>query len=317
FGAVDSTFDLFQLAADWGEGLKSGTGGPGGENGAPATAGESTWQSRRHGNENWKQPGADGDFVQPALASVAVTTARQYQWSAPALVTVVQSWVSDPDSNFGLLILSRSESTRKTAKRFGSREGGRPATLAIGYEAPPPAPEIEGVSVSPTNILSLRWKSREGFKYDVEYTASPEKAGSRLVGEANIRASATGTNVWSDPPFAASPLNPANAALFYRLRQWPAAPPSLPVALDVVVSNLVAPTVLTHAGDGSGRLFVAEQTGQIRVVDAGRHVLPTPFLDLSGKMAGLAPIGIAGIDAPGLNPVYDERGLLGLVFHPD
>jgi glucose/arabinose dehydrogenase len=316
FGAVDSTYDLFELTADWGEGVKSGAGGPGGENGAPATAGECTWQSRRVGSENWKQPGAGGDFRQPALTSVAVTTARQYEWTSPALVTVVQSWVNAQDSNFGLLMLSRSESTRKTAKRFGSREGGRPATLVIGYEAPRIGPEIEAVSVSESNILSLRWKSLEGFKYDVEYTASPETAASWQVAEANIPASATGANVWSDPPFAASPQNPINSALFYRLRRWPAAAPALPIALDVVVSNLVAPTVLTHAGDGSGRLFVAEQTGQIRVLDANRKLLSIPFLDLSGKMADLAPIGIGGIDTPGLNPVYDERGLLGLAFHP-
>jgi glucose/arabinose dehydrogenase len=70
-----------------------------------------------------------------------------------------------------------------------------------------------------------------------------------------------------------------------------------------VASNLVSPTVLTHAHDGSGRLFIADQTGQIRIVDNTGNLLATPFLDVSNKMVSLMP-------------GYDERGLLGLVFHP-
>ena len=55
---------------------------------------------------------------------------------------------------------------------------------------------------------------------------------------------------------------------------------------------------MTHAGDGSGRLFVLEQTGRIRIIDGGT-LLPTPFLDLRSSV------------------LYGgERGLLGLAFHP-
>lgn len=90
----------------------------------------------------------------------------------------------------------------------------------------------------------------------------------------------------------------------------------LPLATELVAEGLVSPVVLTHAGDGSGRLFIAEQTGQIRILKDG-ELRPSPFLDLSAKMAGLAPTGIGGYNEPGLNPWYDERGLLGLAFHPD
>ena len=53
---------------------------------------------------------------------------------------------------------------------------------------------------------------------------------------------------------------------------------------------------------GDGRLFVVEQTGKIRIIK-NNALLATPFLDLSGR----------GSRSP---PVYDERGLLGLAFHP-
>ena len=66
---------------------------------------------------------------------------------------------------------------------------------------------------------------------------------------------------------------------------------------------LVAPLFLTHAGDGSGRLFIIDQIGQIRIVKNG-VLLPDPFLDVSSKIITI-------------NETFDERGLLGLAFHPD
>lgn len=66
-----------------------------------------------------------------------------------------------------------------------------------------------------------------------------------------------------------------------------------------VASGLVRPVVVTDAGDGSGRLFIAQQTGEILLLPAGGGV-PTEFLDLSSL-----------VDCCG------ERGLLGLAFHPD
>ncbi|MFQ5489863.1 MAG: PQQ-dependent sugar dehydrogenase [Phycisphaerae bacterium] len=78
------------------------------------------------------------------------------------------------------------------------------------------------------------------------------------------------------------------------------------IALQEIATGLTAPNLVTHAGDGSGRLFITDQTGQIRIVDAGGTLLPAPFLDLSSKMVTLGAFGN-----------FDERGLLGLAFHPD
>ena len=74
------------------------------------------------------------------------------------------------------------------------------------------------------------------------------------------------------------------------------------IELEPLAAGLTAPLGVTHAGDGSGRQFIAEQSGQIRIVQDG-NLLPTPFLDVSAKL-------------PELNPSFDERGLLGLAFHP-
>ena len=73
------------------------------------------------------------------------------------------------------------------------------------------------------------------------------------------------------------------------------------LALDLVeqATGLTLPVALAHAGDGSGRLFIVQQSGEIRIWD-GAQVLATPFLDLSGVVT-----------------CCGERGLLGLAFHPD
>jgi glucose/arabinose dehydrogenase len=77
-----------------------------------------------------------------------------------------------------------------------------------------------------------------------------------------------------------------------------AAPATAAVTWNKVYSGVAQPVDITNAGDGSGRLFIAQQTGQIRVVKNGA-VLATPFLDLSG-----------------LTTSSGEQGLLGFVFHP-
>ena len=52
------------------------------------------------------------------------------------------------------------------------------------------------------------------------------------------------------------------------------------LAADVVVGGLVRPVFAGNAGDGSGRLFVIEKEGRIRIVTDGR-LAPDPFLDIS------------------------------------
>jgi glucose/arabinose dehydrogenase len=81
-----------------------------------------------------------------------------------------------------------------------------------------------------------------------------------------------------------------------------APPPALPalpaVALAPFASGLSLPVGLESSGDGTGRLFVIEQAGTIRILQNG-ILLPTPFLDIRGRVTS-----------------GGETGLLGLAFHP-
>jgi glucose/arabinose dehydrogenase len=63
----------------------------------------------------------------------------------------------------------------------------------------------------------------------------------------------------------------------------------------VIATGLASATAMEIAPDG--RIFVAQQTGALRVIDAGGTLLPTPFVTLS-------------VDSRG------ERGLLGIAFDP-
>lgn len=303
---VDSTFSLHRLVTAWGEG--GGTG----SSGSPAAPGEATWNSRLHGVSPWGAAG--GDFSAIASAAAFVSSSGAYAWTGTGLVADVQTWVRTPAHNHGCL-LKDSESTPYTARRLGSREGGTPAVLEVGYVVVPPPP-VAILATAVSNDVRLKWSSDPRQRYDVEYRRSLTDTSGWHVAESDIPASTDRTNLWQDAPYLASPAYSVNSSLVFRLKVLDAAPPALPIDFDVIASNLTSPTVLTHAGDGSGRLFVAEQTGRILIVTSNRTVLPAPFLDLTAKMTNLSVFGAGGHTKRGLNPFYDERGLLGLAFHP-
>ncbi len=91
----------------------------------------------------------------------------------------------------------------------------------------------------------------------------------------------------------------ATAALTLLLGLPAAAQPPADLTLETVASGLDQPLAIRHAGDGSGRIFIVEQPGRIRIFD-GAQLLATPFLDITGVV-------LSG----------GEQGLLGLTFHPD
>jgi len=81
----------------------------------------------------------------------------------------------------------------------------------------------------------------------------------------------------------------------------PISPRSLP---GILPGTFTQPVHVTHAGDGSGRIFVVEQAGRIRILDNGAVIpLPVPFLDLASL---IPPRLVAG----------GERGLLSVAFPP-
>ncbi|HUI88567.1 MAG TPA: PQQ-dependent sugar dehydrogenase [Anaerolineales bacterium] len=67
-----------------------------------------------------------------------------------------------------------------------------------------------------------------------------------------------------------------------------------------VISGMASPVDIQFPDDGSGRMFIIEQDGRIRIVENGQMLDP-PFLDIISK------VGSQG----------NEQGLLGLAFHPN
>jgi glucose/arabinose dehydrogenase len=71
------------------------------------------------------------------------------------------------------------------------------------------------------------------------------------------------------------------------------------VALEPVAQGLEQPVGLLGTGDGSGRLYVLEQAGRVRVVEPDGSLAAAPLLDIRANV-------LAG----------GERGLLGMALHP-
>jgi glucose/arabinose dehydrogenase len=81
------------------------------------------------------------------------------------------------------------------------------------------------------------------------------------------------------------------------------------IGLQTVMTGLVQPTAGAVAPGDPNHLYIADQIGKVWVIDLSRHnpQLPRLFLDISSQLVVL-----------GLGPAkYDERGLLGIAFHPD
>jgi len=82
------------------------------------------------------------------------------------------------------------------------------------------------------------------------------------------------------------------------------APSARNIKLTTIASGFNRPLYATHAGDGSGRLFVVEQSGKIWILRDGQKS-EHPFLDVSHLISPIA-----------LTDEFTEQGLLGLAFHP-
>jgi hypothetical protein len=76
------------------------------------------------------------------------------------------------------------------------------------------------------------------------------------------------------------------------------------VDIKLFTDRLVSPIGLVEVPDKSKRLAIIDQIGKVWLTDEHGTRSSTPFLDVTGKMVPL-------------NPGYDERGLLGLAFHPE
>jgi glucose/arabinose dehydrogenase len=74
---------------------------------------------------------------------------------------------------------------------------------------------------------------------------------------------------------------------------------AITLGLATVRAGFSQPVAVTSARDGTGRLFVVEQGGRIRIITKTGALVSAPFLDIHGRVS-----------------CCGERGLLGLAFHP-
>jgi glucose/arabinose dehydrogenase len=76
-------------------------------------------------------------------------------------------------------------------------------------------------------------------------------------------------------------------------------------------SGLDAPTQITSAGDGSGRLFVVEKGGTVRVITRGGRLLDRPFLDISARVRD---DGEAGLLSIAFSPRYRSQPYIFVTY---
>lgn len=74
------------------------------------------------------------------------------------------------------------------------------------------------------------------------------------------------------------------------------------IELETVAEGLTSPLGVVPAADGTGRLFIYDQTGVVRVLENGTLLEP-PFLQVSDRLVEL-------------ETGFDERGLIGFAVHP-
>lgn len=317
--AADSSMALHRLNAGWGEGTKAGA------NGAAASAGEATWNSRMHSSAVWTAPGGLSDAAAEASATTAVgsTAGVSYNWTGQGVVADLQFWLANPAQNFGWMLKSTSEGTARTVRGFGSREAGPDAgVLELGYSEPtggsnlPPvvfitAPtngaglntplvltlsaEATDPDGSVTNVQFLRGTDVVAQATSAPYTANlvtyPGTYEFTAIATDNVGASTTSSNI-SITVSSVAITNPIAA----RIPKG-----NITIELRTVADGMASPIGMAAPNDNSGRMFVFDQDGRVHIVTAaGRW--PTPLLDIRDRLVVLG--------------AYDERGLLGMALHP-
>jgi hypothetical protein len=157
------TVELHVLLADWGEGTSNADSQEG--MGAPATPNDATWRHRFYDTIFWTTQG--GDFSGTVSASVLVGDIGQYTWTSAQMVADVQSWLDNPASNFGWLVLG-DESATPTSKRFDTRESTSPPVLTIEYTEPASITlNAAGRKVGGINTVRLTWSGATSSQVDI------------------------------------------------------------------------------------------------------------------------------------------------------
>ena len=126
---------LYPALQDWGEGASCGNGGKG----AAAKTGDATWLHTFFDIDFWEEVG--GDRARPASARETVDMLGSYTWSSNRMKKDVQSWVEQPETNFGWLLIGDVRNPR-TVVAFASRESTTCGANGLPTGLPTPVLEI-------------------------------------------------------------------------------------------------------------------------------------------------------------------------------
>ena len=109
--------------SEWGEGTSVAGGQEGA--GAPSASGDATWIHTYYPGSTWATPGGDFD---PAVSASAVVIFGTASWTGAGLVSDVQGWIDNADTNYGWILKNVDETIGiPNAKAYHSREATDPA----------------------------------------------------------------------------------------------------------------------------------------------------------------------------------------------
>jgi hypothetical protein len=254
-----STFDLHRVLRDWGEGT-----GAGPLRGSPATTNEATWNNRFHPSTPWAQPGGSSnvDFVGVPSGTSFISGIGPYTFSStPGLVADVQAWLSNPATNFGWMLITESERTPESARRFASREDpNRSPMLVIGYVLGPTIvtqPQSQTVPVDATVVFSVTASGTPPITYQWQSNGVPiSGATSNVLVLSKVQTNAAGQyGVLVTDQNGSTPSQPATLIVI---------PPGLPFV------SIIDPTNESRFPSGSQVLVTAvagETNGSIAQVE--------------------------------------------------
>ncbi|MEZ4775318.1 MAG: DNRLRE domain-containing protein [Bacteroidia bacterium] len=203
-GTGTQTVKLHRVMASWGEGSSAAAGNEGA--GAASTTGDATWIHRFYDTDSWTTAG--GDFLAVSSGSLDVpSTAGNNNWSGAGLVADVAYWITQPDSNFGWVLVG-DESKGNTARRFGSHnnsdEGLQPR-LFVRYTLPDANDDLLasfGLEIFPNPAnerIALKWEGKQtGFAqvniFDINGKIALHHPESVLLQQGNLSLSISGLN---------------------------------------------------------------------------------------------------------------------------
>jgi hypothetical protein len=211
---ISDNVSLHKLLSGWGEG-SSNAGSTGDGAGAAATTNDATWLTTFYPNSFWSNTG--GDFTASASASTSISGTGFYSWNSVDMVTDVQTWLSNPATNFGWILLC-NETTTSTARRFASKENAvainRPA-LTITYTTTLPVALTQFTAKIENAAVRLNWEtSQEVNNRFFEIMHSRDGISFSAVGQMPGQGTSSVKHKYSFIHPAAEPGNH-----FYKLRQ--------------------------------------------------------------------------------------------------